>query len=243
MSSDDISVIRVQELTGNEEIEESSREEEVKNDRKSTLKDMFEAFGISAFGIVGFSLLFILPWTSIPRTDSIIYQSHWMEVILPFTSFLLLPSGIQILSVATWTQETTLMTFPNFVKIYFTFLIPDVFLYISLSVLWSVYLENNHPLPFLAIPVYLPTIMISVIGLWFILPRKLLKRHDFRQKLKIFNFYHLWLVITLVIKETLSSLFINPPGGFQFLVPFLVGGCRKLDKRLRSKVVKNMTGE
>ena len=47
----------------------------------------------------------------------------------------------------------------------------------------------------------------------------------------------------MIVKEILSSLFINPPGGFQFLVPFMVVVCRELDKRVQSKLVKNMTGE
>ena len=91
--------------------------------------------------------------------------------------------------------------------------------------------------------VYLPMSIIPVIGLWFILPSKLLARKDFRRKLKVYTFHCLWLLIPMIVKEILSSLFINPPGGFQFLIPFLIVGWRELDKRVQSKVVKNMTGE
>ena len=243
MGSDKISVISVQEMDGDEELEENSQEEVEKNDRKFTLQNMFEALGTSGFGIIGFSLLFIVPWTSIPRTDSIIYQSHWMEVLLPTASFQLLTSGRQVLNLTTWTQETTIMSIWNYLKVYFLSLIPSTLLYISANVLWSVYLQHNHPLPFLSIIVYLPTSIINVTGLWFILPANLLTRKDFRQKLKIFTFYCFWLLIPMIVKEILSSLFINPPGGFQFLIPFLIVGWRELDKRVILKVVKKMMGE
>ena len=240
MSSNKISIITVQEITGNEEIEGNSQEEEEKSDSKFTLTNIFEALGISGFRIIGFSLIFTVPWTLIPRTDSIIYQSHWMEILLPFSSFIFLGAGSQFLNLTTWTQEKTLMTIQNYLKIYSINLIPFAFLYIALNVVWSVYFENNHPLPFSAILALLPTIMIIAIGLWFILPPQLLTRPDFRQKLKMYTFYWLWTLIPIIIKEILSSLFINPPGGLQFLVPFLVVGCRELDKRVRTNLVKKM---
>ena len=243
MSSDKISVISVQEITGDEEIEGNSQKEEEKNDGIFTLKNMFEALGTSGFGVIGFSLLFTVPWTSIPRTDSIIYQSHWMEVLIPSSSLIFLATGSQLLDLATWTQETTLMTIQNYLKISSIYLIPFAFLYIALSVLWSVYLQYNHPLPFLLTLSYLPTIMITAIGLWFILPPHLLARTDFRQKLKMYTFILLWRLITITIKEILSSLFINPPGGLQFLVPFLVAGCRELDKRVKWNLIKKMMGK
>ena len=51
------------------------------SERFST-KDAFKFLSLSV-GIVGQCVLFIIPWTTIPRTDSIVYQSHWAEIILP----------------------------------------------------------------------------------------------------------------------------------------------------------------
>ena len=166
-----------------------------------------------------------------------------MEVLLPSSSLIFLTAGLQLLNLTTWTQETTLMTVRNYLKIYSINLIPFAFSYVALSVLWSVYLQNNHPLPLLFTICYFPTIIIAVIGLWFILPPQLLTRPDFRQKLKIYTFYWFWDIIPIIMKEILSSLFINPPGGLQFLVPFVVVGCRELDKRIQSNLVKKMMGE
>ena len=74
MNRDVISVISVQNVIGDEE-----KEENLKIDGKSGVKDVVQALCISLFGIIGISVMFTVPLTFIPRTDSIIYQSHWME--------------------------------------------------------------------------------------------------------------------------------------------------------------------
>lgn len=40
-----------------------------------TPKDVWKVLGLSFFGIIAVSVIFAVPWTTIPRTDSIIYQS------------------------------------------------------------------------------------------------------------------------------------------------------------------------
>ena len=40
---------------------------------------------IIILGTVSLSTLSVVPWTTIPRTNSIIFQSSWMELMLPFT--------------------------------------------------------------------------------------------------------------------------------------------------------------
>ena len=51
-----------------------------------TVKDAGE-FAILSFGIIAASVLFAIPWTTIPRIDSIIYQSYWWEKIIPSAGY------------------------------------------------------------------------------------------------------------------------------------------------------------
>ena len=76
---DSISIINIDTVSC---IEESDANIE-KNENVSILKNAFKTLSFSLV-IIGTALAIILPWTSIPRTNSIIYQSHWMEVVLPF---------------------------------------------------------------------------------------------------------------------------------------------------------------
>ena len=71
-----ISIIDTQDVSCDEHIGQYSQ-----SVRFST-KDAFKFLSLSV-GIIGLCVLFIIPWTTIPRTDSIVYQSHWAEIILP----------------------------------------------------------------------------------------------------------------------------------------------------------------
>ena len=119
MNVDEITVIEDISVISNKEITlAETNENNKKKESKFSLKDLFEALGISAFGIIGFTCFFTIPWTLIPRTDSIIYQSHWMEVLLPWATTLLLITGTQVLELRTWTKEKELMSIWNYLKIY-----------------------------------------------------------------------------------------------------------------------------
>ena len=243
MNVDEITVIEDISVISNKEITlAETNENNKKKESKFSLKDLFETLGISAFGIIGFTCFFTIPWTLIPRTDSIIYQSHWMEVLLPWATTLLLITGTQVLELRTWTKEKELMSIWNYLKIYSMHLIPYAILYFLSYIIWSVYLQFNHPLPNLFF-ILMPVFTIRAIEYWFLLPSNLLSKEDFRQKLKMYTFYFLWIQPSIMIREVLASLYVDPPGGFQFLIPFMVVGCREVDSRVRSIMVTKMAGE
>jgi len=205
------------------------------------LQNLWRALCISIFGIVGISVLFVIPWTIIPRTDSIIYQSHWMELLLPSFTITMLCAGTQILRLSIWTKEEEIMSIWIYLRLFLTCQIIWSLLYIISHVIWTIYLQFNHPLPLLHI-IILPLLIIFTITLWIVLPSHLLENENFRQKLKFYMLYLPWLVITGLLREIPLYLFDNVPGTFQFLVPFLIAGCRELDKHILSKLVTKMMG-
>ena len=235
MKSDSISVINVEALNGNEESEEEST-----NDSKSAIKDVVKALGISLFGIIASSVIFAMPWTTIPRTDSIIYQSYWMEILLPVAVNRLLSAGRTVIQLATYTKEKSLMKIAIFFRIYFMYLIPYAVLYVLTYVIWSVYLKFNHPQPNVGLMLLFISLILFLIGLWRFLPSHLLENREFRRKLKLFMLLTAWGLVILSVKEFLSVLFVKTPAGLQSLVPFIVAGCRELYKRGFSKIVTKM---
>ena len=92
-------------------------------------------------------LSFTIPWTTIPRTNSMIYQSHWMEAIFPALTFKFLLSGVHLSNIRIWTEEPELMSIRVFLKTYLMDVVPFTVMYVSCYWIWSVYLEFNHPLP------------------------------------------------------------------------------------------------
>ena len=236
MIPDEISVISVQDMNCDEETEETK-----KISTKLNLQQIVKALCISIFGIVGISVLFAIPWTTIPRTDSIIYQSHWMEVLLPSVANDMLHTGTGILRLSTWTKEEEIMSIWTYLKLFLLEQIIGSLFYVIAHVIWSIYLQFNHPPPQSGL-IRLPTWIMFTISLWIVLPSHLLANENFRQKLKLYMLYFPWFTMSMILREILSHLFYNFPDTFQFLVPFLVAGCREFDKLLLSKLVTKMMG-
>ena len=193
-------------------------------------------------GIVAFSVVFTVPWTAIPRTNSIIFQSSWFEVLLPTASIVILTAGNVFLDLTIWTKERALYSIGFYLKIYSTSVILFTVLYIICYVIWSVYLQFNHPLPNLGL-IMMPMYIIFAVLLWFILPSQLRHDDNFRKKLHIYIFYTIvWNPVTLFLKEVLNYFFITFSSNLQFFVPFMVAVCREFDKRVRSKIISRMMG-
>ena len=131
--------------------------------------------GFSTIGIIAVAVVFVVPWTTIPQTNSIIYQSSWIEAFLPFTTVWIALVGAELIVLKTWTKEKQLVSTIFFLKMYSMYLVIFLILYVFAFLMWTVYLGYNHPLPNLGL-MGLPTWIMSVIGLWFILHSDLLQK-------------------------------------------------------------------
>ena len=235
MNSNEISVICLQEISCESEPQENKKKKE-----RVALNDICKTFAIS-FGIIIFSVVFSLFWTIVPRTNTIIFQSYWMEPLIPATSIYFLLAAFDFLNLTTWTEEKLLLSPFVFLRMFFMYVIAAFFIYSSSHAIWSVYLEYNHPLPYLGLTIW-PIVITFSIGLWFILPSDLLTKTEFREKLKIYMIYKIWTQISGILKEILAYFFAHPPIGYQFLIPFMIAGCRNVDKYLRATLITRMMG-
>ena len=187
--------------------------------------------------------MFSIPWTVIPRTNSIIYQSHWMEILFPLiTTNFVLSAGHNSLNLVTWFKDESLMSINNILRLYFLIAIPYSACYILIHFLWTVYLEYHHPMPNTGVIMYLYAVIAFMTGIWFILPSRLLAEQDFRQKLSVYTLYLSWIGTTIIQSQILIYLWQKLPDGFQFPIAFLVAGFRELDQRVQSKLVTRMVG-
>ena len=199
---------------------------------------------IIAFAIatIALSILPLIPWTTIPRTNSIIYQSSWMEVLAPTTTYCFLAAAAHLLCLTIWTQERSMISINVFLRMFFLYMTTLVIFYVLSYLIWSVHLGYNHPLPFLRM-VSMPISIVLIMSLWFLLPSNLMKKEDFRRKIRMYTVYFFWNMTMISQNEVLSNLFTNIPSDFQFVVALIVAACRELDKRVRSKIVTKMMGK
>ena len=106
-----IFIIDSQDVSCEKDIDQHNQRE-----RFST-KDAFKFVWLSV-RIVGLCILFIIPWTTIPRTDCIAYQSHWAEIILPSAITYALTAAADLQNLITWTKEKSLATFRVFLTMF-----------------------------------------------------------------------------------------------------------------------------
>ena len=237
MDSNIISVISIRDINRNE-----GREEPNSKAIEFSRIVALNTIGISVFKIMSISLLSCVPWILIPRTNSIVYQTYWMEILFPVFMVNCVLGALQhSLNLATWFKEDVLMLVKNILKLYLLNVIPYTICYISAYLIWSVHLQYNHPLPNLALILqYIGTFIPFTIGLWIVLPSNLLAEKDFRQKLRMYMFYQLWIATTIIQNQVLMYFWSILPVGFQFPIAFLIAGFRDLDMRVQSKLVTKM---
>ena len=106
MSINQISVICIHEIQSDEKTKETNDDK----DNNVNLKELFKVIVVSSLGIVGTSVLFTFPWIIIPRTNSIIYQSAWMEVQFPLAFNYVLVTGNELLNLKIYAKEDTMMS-------------------------------------------------------------------------------------------------------------------------------------
>ena len=211
------------------------------SERFST-KDAFKFLSLSV-GIIGLCVLFIIPWTTIPRTDSIVYQSHWAEIILPSATSYALTAAADLQNLITWTKESSLATFRVFLTMFLMYYIPAILINIISYLAWTVHLGFNSPFPYQGNITTMLAWTIFLVFLWFFLPSDVLSKREFRRKLRIYTVYYFWGIVLMIPLEVLSYLYFNPPANLQFLVPFMIAACREFDLHIRSKLVDKMMGE
>ena len=123
---------------------------------------------IQSVGVIAICVLFIIPWTTIPRTDSIVYQSYWWELCLPTASTCILNAANDLVNLVVWTKENSLRTPRVFLMMFLMNYIPSVLIHMICYFVWSVHLGFNHPLPFFGIITYFIMWIIFQIGIQFV---------------------------------------------------------------------------
>ena len=237
MASDEISVISIQDMNGGGETEENKSTESRLN-----VKVVSKAIVISISKILAISLLGCIPWTSIPRANSIFYQFYWWQLLLPDAANRLWGTGYHILRLATWFKEEALISFKNYLKIYLIIQIPYTICYISSYAIWTIYLRYNHPLPNLGVILWIISIVTIPVGLSFLFSTRVLTEKDFRRKLLIYTVHQLWIALMVLLNRVLMYFWHIFPVGYQFFAAFILIGFREVDKRVQSKLVTMIMG-
>ena len=161
---DDTTAVRAFETSVNDEIQESSENESKTNTMENNVSKTIRKIVFHSISVVAISILFVASWTTIPRTNSIIHQSYWMEILIPTTINWMTIAATDLLNLAIWTQERSVISLLVFLKLYCVYSTPPLLLYILSYMNWCVYLGYNHPMPHVILVTSLPTAFLP----WFL---------------------------------------------------------------------------
>ena len=142
---DKISVISIEYVTQNEsKIERSRIKEEIQGYKGTSAWNMCHVFSVLSICVI-----FAVPVTLIPRTNSIFYQSNWYEFNFVMMGVLLLSAANEIINLATYFKEESLLSFRMLLKTYSFHMVAWTVPYLIAYMIWCQYLGYNWPIPFL----------------------------------------------------------------------------------------------
>ena len=122
-------------------------------------------FGILMACFLNAAILFL-----IPRKNSILYPEFWYETLIYFVIGVLSRlSASHIVELFTFTRVQDLVTRSHYLKVFSTCSLSFAIPYCMSYVIWTLWLENNHPLPHLGTFALLGDISINIVAFWFFL--------------------------------------------------------------------------
>ena len=190
-----ISVISRQFSSSNEDPEEVKIVPSVHKENVISNWNIFYVFSILAV-----SVIFLSPWTLIPRTNSIIYQTYWFELNFCVAILLLLVAGNEVLKMSTYFNEKSLKSVNVLLKMYLLYLTIWLVPYMIAYLIWCLLLSYNWPIPYLGYNFFI-TLTAFPFTFWLILPWSLRSKEEFRKNVKLYiqsSFVGLMIYITFL---------------------------------------------
>lgn len=238
INADKISVISTNDKSSNEDSKE--KKEGLKNASQNSEVSPWNILHI--FSILTVSTVFASHWFLIPRTDSIVYQTHWFEVNIHMTFAYLWLSGNELINTSTHFKEKSMVSVNIFLRMFSNFMTIWMLLYLMLYFIWCILFGYNWPIPFLGYCYIFNITLGFSAGVWFVLPQYLRLKEGFKRNVQLYILYQFIQFIAISIKEVVSFLFKILPKELQWIVAFIIPPMKISEKFLRSSVVTKMTG-
>ena len=232
-----ISVISIKCLPSNENRKENiKRKEEIHDGKEASAWNICHVFSVLIICDI-----FAVPVTLIPRTNSIFYQSSWFEFNFVMMGILLLSAANDILNVATYFKEKSLLCFRMLLKTYSLYIVIWTVPYLIAYMIWCQYLEYNWPIPFLGYK-YIIMAAVRPATIWILFPRSLRAKKGSHKNFQLYYLYIINGIAFAVLREGLSFLFKSLPGNMQWIVAFLVPLLKHFQTISQSRLINRMTG-
>ena len=196
---------------------------------------------ITILGACAFSLS---PQLLVPRYNNIYYPEYLHEVLFLYPIPCLVETMSQVLHFVVFTNQKSLVKISFVVKIWLCYFLPGVGLIYFTHYFWTSVMGYQHPMPFVWIFVFLMAWIIVMCIHWSgkMFPTELRMNQEFRDEIKRYLPYEMWLFFMHIQKEVLSVAFTAISADFQFLFALLIPAAKEMNKIVLSKLMWKMIG-
>ena len=159
-------------------------------------------FGILAALCLNAAILFL-----IPRHNSILYPEFWYEILCYIViGVSTRHSASHILELYIFTNQQDLLRKSHYLKVFLTCSLSFAVPYCTSYLVWTILLENNHPLPSLGSFTVLGGLSINIVSFWFFFSPDLRKQETIRRQAKAFLIFRLWAFLHTFARGVLSTI-------------------------------------
>ena len=158
--------------------------------------------GLHVFSILCCCGLAMSILTLIPRHNSLLDQSYWLEISIVAAPAYLIRTALIALDFIVLFENDSMITPRIFVKCYLANFLTWIVGYCTIYMIWKMILEYNHPMPLYNFILYFPTKIVSVVSVPLMLPREF--SHDEESKIKLKNI--VWFELGWLLASTIKGL-------------------------------------
>lgn len=185
-------------------------------------------------------ILWSIPVTVIPMTNTIIFPSRWWEMIFNGTFFAnsLYVAGLTILEIKIiFNLKVSNLLRPfawSFALIFLSTTIP----YCTSYLVWPVWLGYNHPIPLVGLICYLSWYTTHYASIWFMFPKEMRKNKSENRKICAYILYRLWLFFIALQRMPLNAV-IGMLEDSQWIMAIVLPASREMNLWMLKQIWKN----
>ena len=178
--------------------------------------------GLYTIVILAACILFSSPILLLPQHDSTIYQEYWYEAIIAGSlSFCLTLTLDTLVACKFYFNIGSMISFGLFFRLYVATASVWIVTCLASYLVWTIFLEYNHPMPLTLILGYIEFI-VQYMTLYFQFPHEFAIREDVQKRIRSFNFSRIWAILIDLQFKGLTILFTLVATKFQWILAFLL---------------------
>ena len=188
------------------------------------------------------SILVTMPATLFPLNNAMKHPEYWWEIIIPLALGLSAYDSLNMVFECEmiFTFETS-KSFKVCLRSYSINFLTTIMTFVLCFIVWTVWLGNNHPIPFLGGIIFVVLSITQCIALWFQFPSQLRGKRNVRNRIWTFLLYRLWFRFYAVQALGLKTMMVMLPLQIQWVMAIILPIHRELNLWVIIKLLEKST--